>query len=152
MTENKKIKNATSVTVDGIKFKSKFESKVYEVLKEKEFEPKYEPWKFTIFRGFIPTVPFYDKNNKTGLLKFNKKKLIDITYTPDFICEYNGITIILEVKGKVNDVFPIKRKLFRYYLETWKIPVMFFEIYSKKQLLQAIEIIKQYDSDRKDKK
>ena len=73
------------------------------------------------------------------------KKIIDITYTPDFCFDYNNLFVIIEAKGIENDVFPIKKKMFRKYLETCKKPVVYFEIYSKKQLLQAIEIIKGYE-------
>ena len=142
---NKKIKNATQNTVDGINFKSRLEAIIYKILKEKGFDPKYEPFKFTIWEGYRPTVPFYDRNSNTGLLRCNKKKLISITYTPDFCFEYKNLFVIIEAKGMENDVFPIKKKLFRKYLESWKRPVVYFEIYSKKQLLQAIEIIKCYE-------
>ena len=142
---NKKIKNATQNTVDGINFKSRLEAIIYKILKEKGFDPKYEPFKFTIWEGYRATVPFYDRNLNTGLLRCNKKKLIDITYTPDFCFEYKNLFVIIEAKGMENDVFPIKKKIFRKYLETWKKPVIYFEIYSKKQLLQAIEIIKGYE-------
>ena len=48
-----------------------------------------------------------------------------------------------------NDCYYLKKKLFRKYLEdlynTTGKKSIFFEVYSKKQLLQAIEIIKQYE-------
>ena len=106
------------------------------------FEPKYEPWKFTIWEGYSPTVPFYDRDSKTGLLRRNTTSLQPMTYTPDFCFEYDGWYIIIEAKGMENEVFPIKKKLFRKYLESWKKRVVYFEIYSKKQLIQAIETIK----------
>ena len=84
MAENKKIKNATKNTVDGINFKSRLEAMIYKTLKEQGFNVEYEPKKFIIWKGYIPTVPFYDKDHKTGLLKPNRDKLIDMTYTPDF--------------------------------------------------------------------
>lgn len=142
---NRKVKNAAQNTVDNINFKSRLEAVIYKTLKENGFSPKYEPCKFTIWGGYRPTVPFYDRNSNTGLLKLNKKKIIDITYTPDFCFDYNNLFVIIEVKGIENDVFPIKKKMFRKYLETWKKPVVYFEIYSKKQLLQAIEILRSYE-------
>lgn len=137
---NKKIKNATTLEYDGIQFKSKLEKMVYSTLKDKGFPVKYEPEKIVIFKGFKPTIPFYDKNSATKLLKLQMKKLIDVTYTPDFMFEHHGHTIIIEVKGFINDTFPIKKKLFRAWLEDHPESI-YFEIYSKKQLLQAIEII-----------
>lgn len=145
MSINKKIKNATQNTYDNIQFKSRLETLIYKTLKESGFDPKYEPWKFTIWEGYKPNVPFFDRDSKTGLLKNNNKKIIDITYTPDFCFDYNDLFIIMEAKGMENDVFYIKKKLFRKYLESWGRPVMYFELHSKKQLLQAIDIIKSYE-------
>lgn len=145
MSINKKIKNATQNTYDNIQFKSRLEAVIYKTLKEKGFDPKYEPWKFTIWEGYKPKVSFFDRNSKTGLLKNNNKKIIDITYTPDFCFDYNDLFVIIEAKGMENDVFYIKKKLFRKYLESWGRPVMYFELHSKKQLLQAIDIIKSYE-------
>lgn len=146
MAENKKIKNATKNTVDGINFKSRLEAMIYKTLKEQGFNVEYEPKKFVIWKGYIPTVPFYDKDPKTGLLKPNRDKLIDMTYTPDFCLTYGKLLVIIEAKGLENDRFPIKKKMFRKYLEKYseyfERPVVYFELYSKKQLLQAIELIK----------
>ena len=70
------------------------------------------------------------------------KPLQPITYTPDFTFEYNGILIIIEAKGFENDVYPVKKNLFRRNLETLKTPVMFFEIRTKKELLVALNLIR----------
>lgn len=139
--ENKKIKNAHPLEYEGILFKSQLEKMTFITLKEAGFPVQYEPQKIVIFKGFKPTTPFYDKNKATRMLKLQMNKLIDITYTPDFMFEYNGHLIIIEAKGFTNDTFPIKKKLFRAWLE--KHPeCIYFEVYSKKQVLQAIEIIK----------
>lgn len=145
--QNKKISNASINVYNGITFKSKLEVMIYKTLQEQGFDVKYEPKKFIIWEGYRPTVPFFDKNLKTGLLKQNTKKLIDVTYTPDFCFEYNDTFIIIEAKGFENDVFPLKKKMFRKLLESLDKPVLYFEIYSKKQLLQAIEIIKNYGNN-----
>lgn len=142
MVNNKKVKNATPLVYKGIHFRSKLEVSMYKILEAEGFNVKYEPKTFVIWKGFKPTVPFYDKNKKTRMLKFNKTKLIDITYTPDFIFLYNNKWIIIEAKGKENDVFPLKKKMFRKCLEDEFPNSMFFEVFTLKQLRQAIEIIK----------
>lgn len=144
--ENKKIINATPEEYNNIRFKSKLEKMVYKTLKEVGFEPLYEPTTYTVWQGFKPTIPFYDRDKNTRLLKLNNKKIIDIKYTPDFIFLYNSIVIIIEAKGMENDVFYIKKKLFRAYLEDLYKETgqksMYFEIHSKKQLLECIKLIK----------
>lgn len=156
--ENKKIKNATPLEFDGIKFKSKLEVMAYKTLKE-DFEVHYEPTTYKVWEGFKPTIPFYDKDKDTKALKLNDKKIIDIKYTPDFLVYHKNILAFVELKGIQNDTYYLKKKLFRGYLESIAedmlkehgLYLMYFEVYTKKQLLQAIEIIKNYDSSRENK-
>lgn len=139
---NKKILGATSLVSDNITFKSKLEVTIYKELLRAGFNPKYEEQKFVIWEGIKPTKPFYNRDIKTKMLKLDMGKMRDITYTPDFTFKHKKYLIIIEAKGFENDTFPIKKKLFRGLLETMKTPVIYFEIYTKKQLVQAIEIIK----------
>lgn len=143
-TENKKIKNATPKEFDGINFKSVTEVRVYKTLLSAGFSPRYEAEKFRLWAGMKPTVPFYVKDRKTGVLVDNSKKLINITYTPDFTFTYKNYFIIIEVKGFANDTFPIKEKLFRKLLEDNKeeLHPLFFKVSTKEETLQAINIIK----------
>lgn len=154
MSENKKIINATPLEYNSIKFKSQLEVMVYKTLIELGFKPYYEPTTYVVWKGYRPTVPFYTRDSKTRMLKLESKKLIDIKYTPDFIFEYDDIVIILQVKGFANDTYYIKNKLFRKYLEDVSKETnqkcLYFEIYTKKQLLQAIEIIKDYAKQDKE--
>lgn len=142
MTENKKIKNASPLEYDGISFKSKLEKMAYQTLREHGLPAEYEPQKFVIWEGFKPTIPFYNKDPKTRMLKLETKKIINITYSPDFILKYNGYLVVIEAKGMENDLFPMKKKIFRKWLEEHEPKSIYFEIYTKRQLLQAIDIIK----------
>ena len=141
-TENKKIINASPLEYDGISFKSKLEKMAYQTLKEQGFPVLYEPKKFIIWEGFRPNVPFYNKDASTRMLKMDSKKVIDISYTPDLMFEYNNHLIIIEMKGFENNTYPLKKKIFRKWLESNYPNSIYFEIFTKKQLLQAIEIIK----------
>lgn len=134
---NRRIRNATAITYDGIEFKSKAEVMVYKTLKENGFSPRYEEETFHYWNGFKPTVPFYDLGTNRHL-HLNMKKLIGVSYTPDFIFWFNGTKIIIEVKGWANDIYPLKKKMFRAYLETLDYPVIFAEIHTKRQLLEFI--------------
>lgn len=160
MSSNKKIVNATRNTYDGIAFKSLLEKVVYSTLSQLGYNPQYEPQTFTLFEGFIPVTPFYDKMSdskvKKALLKYKmlelkSGKIIGIKYTPDFYFRYKNIDIYIEAKGMENDVFYIKKKLFIKFLDDKFLSTgqksMYFEIYNKRQLLQALEIIKDYGKD-----
>ena len=147
-TPNRKIKNATPTLYNGIQFKSKLEVSCYKTLIEHGLMPLYEQRTFTIWQGFRPSVPFYNRDRKTKDICLDNHKLRDITYTPDFTLTHNGTLVILEIKGAFNDVFPIKRKLFRKHLETVGNAV-YFEIHTKRELLNAIGIIKNLNNDNK---
>lgn len=145
--KNKKVKNATPMSYEGIEFKSRLEVTAYKVFKEAGFNIQYEPCKYVLWRGFKPTIPFYNrkkaskKSNITGL-KLDNKKLLDTTYTPDFQFRYKGYLIIIEAKGLETNEFLIKKKLFRRYLEDNIPNSIFFEVFSKTHIQQALEIIK----------
>ena len=81
----------------------------------------------------------YDKN-----LELQTRTLLNITYTPDFVINKNNYKIYFDVKGKENDVYPIKKKMFLKTLEERNdgINYLFFEPHNIRQMLQAIEIIK----------
>lgn len=156
MAGNKKIANATSVSLSGIKFKSKLERTVYTTLKENGFNPEYEIKTFVLIDSFIPKTPFYDKETDKQFAKrkekeksFTPRKLVlksgvvqSIKYTPDFYFNYKGINVYIEAKGFENNVFYIKKKLFIRLLDSMNVSSLYFEIYTKNQLLQAIDIIK----------
>lgn len=144
-TGNKKIINASPLEYDGISFKSKLEKMAYQTLKEQGFPVLYEPKKFIIWKGFRPNVPFYNKDASTRMLKMDNKKVIDISYTPDLMFEYNNHLIIIEMKGFENNTYPLKKKIFRKWLESNYPNSIYFEIFTKKQLLQAVDIIKNLD-------
>lgn len=143
MTENKKIKNATAVQDGTLQFKSKLEHTAYKTLLEFGITPQYEQHTFVLWEGFKPTVPFWTRDKNKCLAK-KQTKLISITYTPDFVFDYNGFHVILEIKGFQNDVFGLKFKMFRKYVESLpdKDRYVLAEIFTKTQLIEFINILK----------
>lgn len=167
---NKKVRNSTQVILDGIKFKSKLEKEVYSTLKELGYNPKYEEFTYSLWKGFRPHIDYYDQetngqrdkrisknksNDRSKTLVIKTNKLIDIRYTPDFYISFKDLHVFIEVKGKENDVFYIKKKLFVNYLNNLYIEngekSIYFVIYTKKQLLQALDILKHYNEKIEDK-
>lgn len=136
---NKKVKNATIVIIDDIEFKSKSEGKVYSALKEQGILASYEPKKFLLWSFKNDNYLWWQKGKDTH----SKIYVKDITYTPDFIYTENNKTIIIEVKGKPNDVYPYKRKLFLNILDE---NTKFYEVdgNSKKQVNEMINNIKHF--------
>ena len=158
MAGNKKIRGATKTNSLGITFKSQLEKCFYKTLLELGFNPKYEPKTFVVWEGFTAITPFYDRETdtqrdkrdpKSSKILVEKSHIVQpIRYTPDIYFEYKGIDVWIEAKGIENDVFYIKKKLFRKYLDrvlaTTGKKSLYFEVYTKKQLLQAIDIVKSY--------
>ena len=158
MSENKKIKNAHPKEYNGIKFRSQLEVTTYKTLLEKGIIPKYEEETYILWDGFIPSVPFYTKNsfkrknhNIEVLSPFtvkDKRPVQCAVYVPDFTFDYKGRHIIVEVKGFSTDIFKYRFKLFRKSLEYRedKDKLEIWEIFTKKQLLDCIRILKEkYD-------
>ena len=158
MAGNKKIRGATKTNSLGITFKSQLEKCFYKTLLELGFNPKYEPKTFAVCEGFTAITPFYDRETdtqrdkrdpKSSKILVEKSHIVQpIRYTPDIYFEYKGVDVWVEAKGIENDVFYIKKKLFRKYLDRLLVTTgkksLYFEVYTKKQLLQAIDIVKSY--------
>ena len=133
---NKKIKNAEVLVIEGIRFRSKLEYRVYKYLKETLNIPiLYEAETINLVPSFVPSVCFI-----SNLVSNPEGKVRSITYTPDFTFEYKGKFIYLECKGFENDTYPIKRKLFRKYLEgrNDKDNIIFCEIRNIRECNQLI--------------
>lgn len=160
---NKKIRNATQSSFGKLTFKSQLEKSIYNTLLQHGFTPQYEPITFTLWGGFSSITPYYDKETDkqkirrisegvntcpSKILVQKANRVIGIRYTPDFYFNYNGLDVYIEAKGIENDVFYIKKKMFIKYLDDVLVNTgvrsIYFEVYTKKQLLQAIEIIKDY--------
>ena len=164
MSNNKKIRNATLSKIKGITFKSQTEKMIYKALLENGIKPEYEKYTFVLWDGFTPITPFYDQETDKQQDKRNElensgrktpkilvpktEKVIGVRYTPDLHFKVKDVDIWIEVKGIENDVFYIKKKMFRKFLDTRFEKEgkrsMFFEIYTKRQLLQALQIINEY--------
>ena len=145
---NRKIKNAEKYKYGDITFRSKLEKDAYILLSEEEdFMVEYEKVTYVLMEGFRPTTPFY-RSTKSTPFRNDAKKVIEITYTPDFTVCYKNVFAIIEIKGFPNDVYPVKRKLFRRLLdvavskEDDTVDYMFFEIKTMRELRKAIQIIK----------
>ena len=103
------------VTIDGIKFASGLEAYMYKALKSAKIPAAYEGSTYTIFQGFDLNVTCYERcaNGKGDYKDRGNKKILPIKYTPDFI----GKGFIIETKGRANEAFPMRWKLFKHYAE-----------------------------------
>lgn len=150
-SSNKKIKGATSIEYNGIKFKSILECSCYKKLEAAGLDFSYESERVPLWEGvkLQNTIVYTPKKIRVGkygkVLELQTRALLDITYTPDFVVNKGNYRIYFDVKGKENDTYPIKKKMFLKTLEEKQdgIQYIFFEPHNVRQMLQAIEIIKE---------
>lgn len=118
MNVKSKVKNATAVDAYGIHFRSKLELYTYEAFMKAGIPVKYEPKHFTLLPKF----------------EFMGEKIRPITYLPDFI----GKGFVVECKGLITDSFPLRYKLFKYYLHKHRSKMKCYLVRNHKQVDKMI--------------
>lgn len=113
-----KVRNATPNIYDGIKFRSKLETYTYKKLKEAGIDAEYESTHFELIPKF----------------EYNGEKVRAMTYLPDFI----GKNFIIECKGLVTDSFPLRWKIFKYYLKQENKDYKLFLVRNQKQVDEMV--------------
>ncbi len=104
---------AKKVVADGITFQSGLERYCYKALKTAKLFDKYEQERFSLIDGFTPTHEYYaHQSNGKGDFIHRPKSVLGITYRPDFTAR----DYIIECKGRPNESFPLRFKLFRKWL------------------------------------
>lgn len=137
--------NSRSKIVDGIKFRSQLEIYTYKRLMEANLPIAYEAEKFEVLEGFHYPAPSVEmKQDSSKFEDRQHRKVLSITYTPDFICrDSNGKLLwVIECKGFANDRFPNTWKLFkRLLMDTGQVCPLFLPK-NQAQVRQCIEAIK----------
>ncbi len=102
---------AKKIIYDGIKFASGLEKYMYIALKKAKIRFKYEGETFVLLNGFHFDNQVFERqsNSKGEYTNRGEKRILPIKYTPDFI----GNNFIIETKGRPNESFPIRWKLFK---------------------------------------
>ena len=102
------------VTVDGIKFASGLEAYMYRALKKAKIKAQYEKRTFELIPSFEFNNSSYERqsNGKGDMVNRGNKKILAIKYTPDF----EGTNFVIECKGRANESFPIRWKIFKKYI------------------------------------
>ena len=98
---------------DGIQFASQLEVYMYKILKDANVEMGYETERFDILEGFHSSNVSFERTAKKDFIDRGQKKIRGIYYTPDFVSD----RFIIETKGRANESFPIRWKLFKRHLD-----------------------------------
>ena len=132
---------AKKVTVDGIQFASGLERYMYLALKKAKLKAKYEGETYVIQEGFEFNQSCYEKqsNGKGEYKNRGNKKILPVKYTPDFI----GKGFIIECKGRANESFPMRWKMFKKYVNDNLKHVTLYKPQNQKECDKVIELIKE---------
>ena len=130
------------VTIDGIKFASGLEAYMYKALKKAKIPAAYEGSTYTIFQGFDLNKTCIERcaNGKGEYKNRGEKKILSIKYTPDFI----GDDFIIECKGRANESFPLRWKMFKKYVSKNLPHVIIYKPQNQKECDETIKYIQQY--------
>ena len=130
---------AKKVIYDGIKFASGLEKYMYKALKDAKIKAEYEGMTFELIPSFHFDVEAFERcaNGKGEYKNRGNKNILNIKYTPDFI----GKDFIIECKGRANESFPIRWKLFKM-LVTKEMPnTTLYKPQNQKECDKTIELI-----------
>ena len=127
------------VTFDGITFASGLEKYMYQALKKAKIHAIYEGATFVLQEDFIFDVDSYERqaNGKGDMVNRGQKKIQNIKYTPDFVSD----SFIIECKGRANESFPIRWKMFKKHVKEHCSHVTLYKPQNQKECDQVIELI-----------
>jgi len=130
---------AKKVSFDGIIFASGLERYMYQVLKKAKIKATYEGKTFVLQEGFMFDNESFERqsNGKGDMVNRGQKKILNIKYTPDFVSD----SFIIECKGRANESFPIRWKMFKKYVKENLPRVTLYKPQNQKECDKVIELI-----------
>ena len=133
---------AKKISYNGIIFASGLERYTYIALKKNKLYEGYESETFQIIESFNFSNISYEKqaNGKGEYINRGSKKILGIKYTPDFI----GKDYIIECKGRPNESFPLRWKLFKLWLTKNNIGKILYKPQNQKEVDRTIALIKEH--------
>ena len=130
---------AKKVTFDGIQFASGLEKYMYQALKQARIHAVYEGKTYVLQDSFVFNNKSYEKqsNGKGEFKNRGEKKVLNIKYTPDFVSD----SFIIECKGRANESFPIRWKMFKNYVKEHLKHVILYKPQNQKDCDEVIRLI-----------
>ena len=102
------------IVYNGVTLASGLEKYMYMALKKANIDFRYEGETFELTPAFHFNNECYERqsNGKKDFINRGNKKVLNIKYTPDF----TGWDFICETKGRANDSFPLRWKMFKKWM------------------------------------
>jgi len=134
---------AKKVICDGIQFASGLEKYMYLALKKAKIKSVYEGQTYVLQDGFEFTNDCYEKqsNGKGEYKNRGNKKILNVKYTPDFVAD----TFIIECKGRANESFPMRWKMFKKHVKENLPYVTLYKPQNQKDCDETIQLILKQD-------
>ena len=134
---------AKKVVCDGIQFASGLEKYMYLALKKAKIKSVYEGQTYVLQDGFEFTNDCYEKqsNGKGEYKNRGNKKILNVKYTPDFVAN----TFIIECKGRANESFPMRWKMFKKHVKDNLPCVTLYKPQNQKDCDETIQLILKQD-------
>ena len=130
---------AKKVSFDGITFASGLERYMYQILKKAKIKATYEGETFVLQEGFMFDNESFERqsNGKGDMVNRGSKKILNIKYTPDFVSD----SFIIECKGRANESFPIRWKMFKNFIKNEMPHVTLYKPQNQKECDKVVELI-----------
>jgi len=128
------------ILYDGITFASGLERYMYMALKKAKIKALYEGETFELQEAFDFPFESFERcgNGKGDYKNRGNKKILNIKYTPDFV----GKGFIIETKGRANESFPLRWKMFKKLMSESKIgPFTLYKPQNQKECDETIRLI-----------
>jgi hypothetical protein len=128
------------ITYDNITFASGLERYMYMALKKAKIKALYEGETFELQEAFEFPFESYERcgNSKGEYKNRGNKKILNIKYTPDFV----GRGFIIETKGRPNESFPLRWKMFKKIVSENKIePFVLYKPQNHKECDETVKLI-----------
>jgi hypothetical protein len=112
---------------------------MYVALKNAKIKAKYEGETFVLLNGFHFDNEVFERqsNGKGDYKNRGEKRILPIKYTPDFI----GDDFIIETKGRANESFPMRWKLFKRLIVEQFPNVTLYKPQNQKECDETVSLI-----------
>ena len=130
---------AKKVSFDGINFASGLEKYMYIALQKAKIKADYEGKTYELQEGFMFDTDSYERqgNGKGDMVNRGRKKILNIKYTPDFVAD----SFIIECKGRANESFPIRWKMFKKHVKEHLKHVTLYKPQNQKDCDEVVKLI-----------
>ncbi len=127
------------VIYNGVTLASGLEKYMYKSLLDAKIDFDYEGEVFELLPSFTFNNDCIERqsNSKGEYINRGNKKVLNIKYTPDFV----GYDFIIETKGRANDSFPLRWKMFKKWLHDNNDKRTIYKPQNQKEVDETIKLI-----------